>query len=229
MDFDEYSDDYGKHVSKAVSGFGRDQEFYLVEKAKVLCQMLESRMGPLENLDVLDFGCGNGEFARFLTGQFRNLHGIDVSAASIETARKMVPDLKASSYDPDGHSIPFPDESFDVVFACCVFHHIPKGERGWVSSEIRRVLKPGGRAVILEHNPFNPATRIVVARCPFDADAELLSARSARKQLEGAGLKPDGLQYVFVTPFDDRLPWILKLGNRLHLGAQYLSVSAKEN
>lgn len=92
---------------------------------------------------------------------------------------------------------------------------------------MKRVIKPGGRAVVLEHNPFNPLTRIVVARCPFDADAELLTARSAREQFEEAGMTFDELRFVFFTPFDDRFPWLQRIGNRLHLGAQYLSVFVK--
>ena len=39
------------------------------------------------------------------------------------------------------------------------------------------MLVPGGLCCIIEHNPWNPATRTIVRRCPVDVDAELSTAR----------------------------------------------------
>ena len=60
----------------------------------------------------------------------------------------------------DGALIPLEDASFDLAFASCVLHHIEPVERARATSELARVLRPGGLVAIYEHNPLNPLTRL---------------------------------------------------------------------
>ncbi len=73
-----------------------------------------------------------------------------------------------------------PTGSFDIVTISAVLHHVPVEERQAVYAELGRVLKPGGRIYVFEHNPRNPLVRYVIARTPIDANAILLDAREVR-------------------------------------------------
>ena len=57
----------------------------------------------------------------------------------------------------DGALAPFADGSFDVVTISAVLHHVPLAERNAVYRELGRMLKPGGRIYVFEHNPRNPS------------------------------------------------------------------------
>ena len=60
---------------------------------------------------------------------------------------------------------------------------MPVAERQAVYRELGRVLKPGGRLYVFEHNPRNPLVRYVIARTPIDENAILLDAREVRHGL----------------------------------------------
>ena len=95
--------------------------------------------------------------------------------------------------------------------------------------ELARVARTGGLVVIMEHNPFNPLTRLAVSRCSFDEDAVLLSKRSVRKLMTEAALaKAEGRYILF-------FPWRAKVFRRIEsvlralpLGAQHVTVGIKD-
>jgi ubiquinone/menaquinone biosynthesis C-methylase UbiE len=115
-----------------------------------------------------------------------------------------------------------PDNSFDIVFTACVFHHIPHGEHDFWLKEILRVTKPNGRLVIFEHNPWNPLTLHAVRNCPFDVNAHLVSSPLMSKRLRSAGWTDVKTTYHVFFPamlaslrvIDPALGWV-------PLGAQY--------
>jgi SAM-dependent methyltransferase len=96
--------------------------------------------------------------------------------------------------------IPFGDAEFDFVTAVCVYHHVPPADRGRLTAEIGRVLRPGGIFCMIEHNPVNPVTRLIVSRTPVDADAILLPAEEARELIAGAGFAPLEQEYFLYFP-----------------------------
>jgi hypothetical protein len=81
-----------------------------------------------------------------------------------------------------------------------------------------RVTRPGGLAIILEHNPLNPATRFAVSRCAFDEDAVLMRMSESRALLADAGLRERERAYILFFPFRNTIE--RRLG-RLPMGAQY--------
>jgi ubiquinone/menaquinone biosynthesis C-methylase UbiE len=95
---------------------------------------------------VLDLGCGWGEFSNFVRAK-RKL-GIDVST---EYADYLAPDVEFSLQSCSATS--FPEASIDVVFASNLFEHLPtRDDAAAAFRECHRVLRPGGRLLILQPN-----------------------------------------------------------------------------
>ncbi len=100
----------------------------------------------------------------------------------------------------DPLQIPFGDGEFDFVTAVCVYHHVVPEDRLALTREIRRVLRPNGIFCIIEHNPLNPVTRLIVSRTPVDADAILLKAGEARDLTRQAGFRTLQQDYFLYFP-----------------------------
>jgi len=104
-------------------------------------QYLESEIASLSNLDLLDVGCGDGQFTVRLAGRGNRVTAIDPSPSPQLMNHPEIRFISAR-----GESLPFPAESFDVVFCSDVFEHLPSYLP--VLAEIGRVLRPGGKAII---------------------------------------------------------------------------------
>jgi SAM-dependent methyltransferase len=219
-EFDRYSDAYRDAIEEAISFSGADLDLFTRTKAENLLD-LAGRIGPPDRLEFLDVGCGIGETDHLLEGRVRRLAGVDVAPRMLERARARNPWAEYRDYG-EGEPIPFEDRSFDVCFAVCVLHHVPRGLRVGLVSEMSRVCRPGGLVALIEHNPHNPLTRRAVSGCEFDRDAELLSRREATHLLEAAGLARIGGRYIVFFPREGRLlRGIERRLGWLPLGAQY--------
>lgn len=222
-EFDRYGEGgYERALERAISFGGQDASFYNEVKAGRLVDLARRRIGDPSSLSALDVGAGIGLVDEHLTGDFARVVGLDVSSAMVERAAVRNPGAEYVEYD--GATFPFEDGSFDLVFASCVFHHVPVGERSRLAAQMARVTRPGGLAVILEHNPINPATRFAVSRCEFDEDAVLLRMSESRTLLRQAGLREDERAYILFFPFRNTIERRLA---RLPMGAQYYVASSR--
>jgi SAM-dependent methyltransferase len=90
----------------------------------------------------------------------------DISPASIEVAerRLRLNGLEADFAVAAGESLPYEDESFDVVVGIAVLHHLEVGQGG---RELHRVLKPGGKALFVEPMGMNPVLNFVRDHVPY--------------------------------------------------------------
>jgi SAM-dependent methyltransferase len=218
--FDAYADTYREEVEKATSFARRDHSFFTQAKADALLELAWDLLGDPAGLRALDVGCGTGETDALLAA-FGELHGVDVSREALRRARARSPGTTYRRYD--GERLPYGDGSFDLVFAICVVHHVPPERWRRFAAELSRVVRPGGVAAIVEHNPVNPLTRLVVARCPFDGDARLLGRRRALELLHGAGLAPALHRYILFLPWKSHASRALERRLRsVPLGAQYI-------
>lgn len=102
---------------------------------------------------ALDVACGTGDLSIELLKRGFSVTGIDLSEKMLEIARQKTssPDFQSSSFNfqsANAEALPFPDASFGAVtcaFGVRNFAHLEQG-----LSEMLRVIKPGGRMVILE-------------------------------------------------------------------------------
>ena len=104
---------------------------------------------------ILDVGCGTGTLAiaaKRFAGPAANVCGVDPSremiARATKKARKAGVDVTFQSGIAE--SRPFPDSQIDVVLVTLVLHHLPRKTRQEFAAEIRRVLKPGGRVLVVD-------------------------------------------------------------------------------
>jgi SAM-dependent methyltransferase len=207
-------------VEKAIAFVRRDLSFFTEAKADALLELTWKLLGDPAALRALDVGCGTGETDALL-GAFGELHGVDVSRELVRHARRRSPRTTFTHYA--GQRLPYDDGSFDLAFAICVVHHVPPEQWSAFAAEIGRVVRPGGVVAIVEHNPLNPLTRLVVARCTFDKTAFLLGRRRALGLLRAGGLEPAFDRYMLFFPWAGRASRALERRlSSVPLGAQYI-------
>lgn len=224
-EFDAYSDSYNDVVNGSVAFTGLTVDVFTRVKADYLKDIVGETFAEPETVDVLDVGCGVGNYHPHLAGVVRSVSGVDVSPDCIANARIRNPDVHYQVYD--GHRLPWPDASFNVVYTVCVMHHVVPDQWTGFAAEMRRVLRPGGIALVFEHNPLNPLTRRAVANCIFDKDAVLLRSRTAETLLAGAGLRDVRSRFILSVPAVNRtLRQVDRLFSKLPLGAQYVTRGA---
>ena len=128
-------------------------------------------------LKVLEIGCGLGTDGAQFAKAGADYTGVDLTEAAVELARKRfeISGLPGRFQTADAESLEFADESFDLVYSHGVLHHTPDTVRA--VREIHRVLRPGGRAVVMlyHRDSYNYRVNISVLR---RAGARLLKSES---------------------------------------------------
>jgi len=224
--FDEYASDYDSALAQGISVSGESKDYF----AQGRVEWLESQLNRIDfhPSSVLDFGCGVGTNTPFLL-QLPNVTsvlGVDLSASSLDIARRAASDGRAAFSTLDQFK---PQGNHDLVFTNGVFHHIPPPERADAVDYIRRALRPGGLFAFWENNPWNPGTRYVMSRIPFDRDAITLSAPEAQRLVRAAGFRVLRTDFLFIFPKAFApLRRLEPLVSRLPFGAQYQVLCVKE-
>jgi ubiquinone/menaquinone biosynthesis C-methylase UbiE len=116
----------------------------------------------------LDVGCGTGILvleAEKRVGPDGTLVGIDVEPAMIEQARKRADkaDSSATFTVASVDQVPYPENTFDVVFSTLMYHHLTETQRSAAFVELDRLIKPGGRLIVVD---INPTRRGIVTSLP---------------------------------------------------------------
>ncbi|MCW5554436.1 MAG: methyltransferase domain-containing protein [Verrucomicrobiae bacterium] len=104
---------------------------------------------------VLDVGCGTGTLliqAAKRVGSSGSAHGVDRSVEMLAHARHKAAaqGVTASFVEGSADHLAFPDASFDVVFCTLMLHHLSASMQMATVTEMRRVLRPGGRLIIVD-------------------------------------------------------------------------------
>lgn len=105
---------------------------------------------PANGATFLDIGCSWGRWCASAALKGYRVQGIDPSLGAVLAARRMFSQLGLGGefVCGDGRSLPFPDNSFDVVYSYSVLQHFSDEDVGATWAEIGRVLKPGGTALV---------------------------------------------------------------------------------
>jgi len=168
------------------------------------------RLAITDGESVLDIGSGPGFLATALaeaTGPTGKVVGVDISKQMVERAASKATQSWLSYHVADAAALPFENESFDVVVSTQVAEYVPDIEA--FCSEVYRVLKPNGRALILatdwdavcwhSEDPER-MERILRAFAPHCADSRLPRTLAAR--LRKSGLSVDDVAYFSIVNVD---------------------------
>ena len=223
--FDAFACSYDSALAQGLAATGEDREFFARGRIGWLKRCLaEIKFRPQT---VMEFGCGTGAnlpLLRELAGAGPVL-GLEISAGSIEVAKTRIPESVAELVQPTNYK---PAAGVDLAFCNGVFHHIAPAGRASAIEYVRECLRPGGLFALWENNPWNPGTRWVMRRIPFDRDAEMVTAADARILLEAAGFRILRTDYLFIFPHALRAlrPLEARLSG-LPLGGQYQVLAVK--
>jgi ubiquinone/menaquinone biosynthesis C-methylase UbiE len=103
----------------------------------------------VDGKQVLEIGCGMGTHAEMLIRSGASLTAIDQTSTAVESTRRRLTlrQLNGQVLQQDAEKLTFPDQTFDTVWTWGVIHHSRSTER--CVTEIGRVLKPGGRLMMM--------------------------------------------------------------------------------
>ena len=229
MDFDAFSDEYKQLLAKSTGSNVNSLDYFSKQKIWHLVSALRGEAEKVES--VLDFGCGIGLSISPLRASFprANIIGCDISESSLTMASSEHKQLSVSFENTATiSSDSIYCNAFDLIHISCVLHHIPPIEREKIMEGLYTNCKTGGNIVIFEHNPLNPLTQKIVASCPFDEDAVLLSMSETSRLLQTSGFEIVEKSFIsFIPPslkkirrFETYLKWCAA-------GAQYLILAKK--
>lgn len=213
-EFDRYARNYDAVLTTALGSDGEVDRFagYKIDE-------MSQRLAASSVRRVLDFGCGVGRSLPFLREAFpeAEVWGFDPSAECASAAQSRAPSARVVS---DWTMVD--TASFDCVLAANVFHHVPLHARLAELERCGTLLAPEGSLFVFEHNPFNPVTRRVFDRCPFDRDAVMIAPSDMLRLGRSAGLTVRRCAYTLFLPFRGRMVAALHRALAwLPLGAQY--------
>jgi ubiquinone/menaquinone biosynthesis C-methylase UbiE len=140
----EFSSEFYDEIDRR---FFKDSEEYLPAR-----KLPFDRLIPFDDLprwDVLEIGVGNGSHAGLLARHARSYTGIDLTEYAVHSTseRLRLAGLGAKILRMDAEKMDFPDNSFDLIWSWGVIHHSSNTDN--VLKEMQRVLKPGGRAIVM--------------------------------------------------------------------------------
>jgi ubiquinone/menaquinone biosynthesis C-methylase UbiE len=110
--------------------------------------VIRSELKLGQGLRSLDLGCGPGAFSDLFEGD--DYVGVDMNIRYIEFARRA---RKGTFVVGDARKVELPDARFDQALIFGLLHHLPDDDVRAVLGEVRRVMHPGGRALVIEDIP----------------------------------------------------------------------------
>lgn len=172
-----------------------------------------SRIVPKAEGDVLELGCGGGiNMAFYDPARIKSFSGVDPSAGLLDRSREAAHTIgiEADIRGGVGEAIPFAGESFDTVL--CTFTLCSVDDQRQVLSEMRRVLRPGGKVLFLEHGSapdedvrkwqrrIEPIWKRIGGNCHL--------TRPITSAYEGAGFKVSGGDKGYMPKSPRPFSWI---------------------
>lgn len=159
---------------------------------------------------VIDAGCGTGTLAiaaKKRVGAAGTVYGLDASMEMLARAEKKSRRSGVEVLFKRGvaEALPFPDAQFNAVLSTVMLHHLPQKARLQFATEIRRVLKPDGRVLIVDFEGFSDQKRSILSHFhrPHGhvraQDIVALLAQAGLKTIESGPVGIRDLQFVLAT------------------------------
>jgi ArsR family transcriptional regulator len=135
-------------------------------------------------LTVGDLGCGTGQVSELIAPHVAKVVAVDGSNDMVQSARKRLKGMhQIEVRRGDMEALPIDDAQLDVAITALVLHHVPEPARAL--AEMHRVLKPGGRVMVVDMLPHD--------RVEYQQQMGHVwlgfSEKTTRKFLEGAGFE----------------------------------------
>lgn len=139
-------------------------------------------------LTVGDLGCGTGQVSELIAPHVAKVVAVDGSNDMVQSARKRLKGMdQVEVRRGDMEALPIDDAQLDVAITALVLHHVPEPARAL--AEMHRVLKPGGRVLIVDMLPHD--------RIEYQQQMGHVwlgfSGKTIKKFLEGAGFEKASL------------------------------------
>jgi len=221
----ERPSEYDAMLTRGIKLSGEGKQFFIEGRLSDLGSQLPAGFRPRR---ILDFGCGTGDTTAALQRRFpaSDIVGVDSADSALDVARGAYGSARVTFRDVATLGSA---GVFDLCYVNGVFHHIEPADRLAAAMSIRDALAPGGLLALFENNPWNPGTRMVMKRIPFDRDAQPLNVVELRRLLRAAGFEARHQgRFLFyfpkpLSPLRSIERWLV----RIPLGAQYWILAAK--
>ena len=168
--------------------------------------VLSQELGDVDGRDVLDVGCGAGALVRWLRSSGARITGAECGVEMRRRAIEADPVHAGDYVDAEGQDLPFDDGSFDAVIYSYSLHHVPTEHIPQALREARRVLRPGGRLIVIEP-AIDPPDRAIAAQV-VDETVERTAAQAALSDAADHGFAIDRRdEYVTESRFTGFETW----------------------
>ncbi len=136
----------------------KKQKYYSLGFNRPIFLRMMNKMGDIKGKKVLEFGCGQGWFTKTLADKGAEVWAFDISTEAIYITKNLIENCnlqgKVRLEQMAAENLQYDSNKFDIVVGLAILHHL---DIDLTCQEIRRVLKPGGKAYFMEplgHNPL---------------------------------------------------------------------------
>jgi SAM-dependent methyltransferase len=135
-----------------------------VDESFEACTAPENRqirawLGDIRGLELLELGCGCGEASVFFAKLGAKVTATDLSPGMLDLTKRVADHhhVELATKVASSEVLPFPDQSFDIVYGANVLHH---SDIAKAIQEVNRVLRPGGRVCFWDPLAANPVINV---------------------------------------------------------------------
>ena len=162
----------------------------MAETPKTALSVILDELAPLEGQSVLDIGCGKGGLRDPLTEAGAIWRGLD----------PFLPEDVPQADKAKAESMPYPDNHFDHAICVNALHHIPLRAMARALTEAARVLRPGGRLVVIEPYATGSLSKVIAV---VDDETEIRAAAQRAMDTTTALEQIAGYDYPRVENYAD--------------------------
>ena len=188
----DYKDEVRRYYVDRVQSMTSVDRFFHVK-----LQILKESCRPW--FDVLDAGCGNGNFGLEIAQQVKTLFGCDLTYEMLEYLSRRARELGTINLNlatGDLTSLPFKSSRFDLIYSYSTLYYIREMEQ--VLSEFHRVIRPGGMVILELATKYN--IQAWHSRLRFDCPQFYLSPLTIEKLVRSAGFSIVQKRYFHLLP-----------------------------